>query len=87
MAVLVAASVSFAQNVNDGITASRQNAITRTVESVSPAVVGINVTEVREYRDPFSNYFGNDPFFNQFFGNRNYKQEVKGLGSDRKSVV
>jgi len=39
------------------------------------------VIEVREYRDPLSNLFGNDPFFNQFFGNRNYKQEVKGLGS------
>lgn len=69
------------QNVNDDITTSRQNAITRTVDIVSPAVVGINVIEVREYRDPLANFFGNDPFFNQFFGNRNYKQEVKGLGS------
>lgn len=78
--VLLSIHVS-AQGTNDGISASRQNAITRTVETVSPAVVGINVTEIREYRDPFSNFFGNDPFFNQFFGNRNYKQEVKGLGS------
>ncbi len=70
-----------AQTTNDEITVSRQNAITRTVEKVSPAVVGINVIEVREYRDPFANFFGNDPFFNQFFGNRNYRQEVKGLGS------
>ncbi len=67
--------------MDDGITQSRQNAITRTVEIVSPAVVGINVTEIREYRDPLSNLFGNDPFFRQFFGNRNYQQEVKGLGS------
>ncbi len=78
---LLAAAALFGQTVNDEISRSRQNAITRTVEAVSAAVVGINVIEVREYRDPFANFFGNDPFFNQFFGNRNYKQEVKGLGS------
>ena len=66
---------------DDEISKSRRNAITNTVESVSPAIVGITVTEVREYRDPFSNFFGDDPFFRQFFGNRNLKQEVKGLGS------
>jgi serine protease Do len=69
------------QAANDDITQSRQNAITRTVELVSQAVVGINVTEIREYQDPLSNLFGNDPFFRQFFGNRNLQQEVKGLGS------
>ena len=58
----------------------RSNAITRVVAATSPAVVGINVTEVREYRA--LNPWGNDPFFNQFFGgNRTYRQEVKGLGS------
>jgi serine protease Do len=75
------AALATAQSVNDDISRSRQNAITRTVDAVSAAVVGINVIEVREYRDPFANFFGNDPFFNQFFGSRNYKQEVKGLGS------
>ncbi|MFA5832809.1 MAG: trypsin-like peptidase domain-containing protein [Bacteroidota bacterium] len=81
LAIVLLVAISAAQNINDEISTSRQNAITRTVDSVSPAVVGINVIEVREYRDPFANFFGNDPFFNQFFGNRNYKQEVKGLGS------
>ncbi|MGA9407548.1 MAG: trypsin-like peptidase domain-containing protein, partial [Bacteroidota bacterium] len=66
---------------DNGISNSRKNAITTTVETVSPAIVGITVTEVREYQDPFSNFFGDDPFFRQFFGNRNLKQEVKGLGS------
>ena len=66
---------------DDEISKSRKNAITNTVESVSPAIVGITVTEVREYRDPFSNFFGDDPFFRQSFGNRSLKQEVKGLGS------
>ncbi len=69
------------KNSDDDISKSRKNAITATVESVSPAIVGITVTEVREYRDPFSNFFGDDPFFRQFFGNRSLKQEVKGLGS------
>lgn len=80
LVVILIGSVS-SQSVNDDITKSRHNAITRTVDAVSAAVVGINVIEVREYRDPFANFFGNDPFFNQFFGSRNYKQEVKGLGS------
>ncbi len=69
------------------ITESRQNAITRTVDKVSPAVVGINVIEVREtvYRDPFREFFGDDPFFGPFFrdrfGDRTRRQEVRGLGS------
>ncbi|MEX0737514.1 MAG: trypsin-like peptidase domain-containing protein [Bacteroidota bacterium] len=69
----------------DQISNSRQNAITRAVARVSPTVVGINVTEVREQQglisnDPlFRRFFEQDPFFRQYFGNRKY--EVKGLGS------
>jgi len=61
----------------------RQNAITQAVAAASPAVVGINVIEVREYRyqNPWSRFFGEDPFFRQFFGDQVYRQEVKGLGS------
>ncbi len=69
------------QQTNDEVTASRHNAITETVARVSSAVVGINVTEIREFKDPFGDFFGNDPFFRQFFGDRSYKQEVHGLGS------
>lgn len=65
----------------DEISNTRQNAITRSVAKTSPAVVGINVTELRQYRDPVSRFFGDDPFFRQFFGDRTYTQEVKGLGS------
>ena len=79
--IVVCFTVIYSQNSGDNISVSRHNAITRTVETVSPTVVGINVIEIREYRDPFANFFGNDPFFRQFFGNRNYRQEVKGLGS------
>lgn len=65
---------------NSDITNSRNNIITQTVKKVSPAVVGINVTEIRQYRDPFGSFF-DDPFFKQFFNNRSYSQKVKGLGS------
>lgn len=67
--------------LQDEINNSRKNIITQTVQQVSPAVVGINVIEIRQYRDPFS-YFFDDPFFRQFFGDRrNYNQKVQGLGS------
>ncbi|MBM4168565.1 MAG: PDZ domain-containing protein [Ignavibacteria bacterium] len=69
------------QQSPDDLPRSRENAITRAVARVSPAVVGINVTEVRQFRDPFHSFFGDDPFFRQFFGDRTYKQEVKGIGS------
>lgn len=65
------------QQANDRITDSRNNLITETVKAVSPAVVGINVTEVVQYQDPWAS----DPFFKQFFGDRSYNQEVKSLGS------
>lgn len=63
--------------MNDEISEDRQSIITKTVAMVSPAVVGITVTEIRQYRDVFSM----DPFFRQFFGDRVYNQPVKGLGS------
>lgn len=63
--------------IQDDITNSRQTIITKTVAEVSPAVVGINVTEIRQYRDIFSL----DPFFRQFFGDRVYNQQIRGLGS------
>ncbi len=62
---------------NDIITNSRNNIITKTVEDVSPAIVGINVTEIRQYRSPLSS----DPFFRYFFGDRIYQREIQGLGS------
>ena len=68
--------------VTDGIYQQRQTAITRAVEHVAPAVVSINVIEVRQVRvrDPFSG----DPFFEYFFGQRQgqvQQQQVQGVGS------
>ena len=68
-------------NLNDEISNSRKNILTETVEKVSPSVVGINVIEIRQYKDPFFSFF-DDPFFRQFFGDRSStNREVKGLGS------
>jgi len=65
----------------DDITHSRRNIITETVKKVSPAVVGINVIEIQQYRDPLGSFF-DDPFFRQFFGDRRSRtREVKELGS------
>ncbi len=73
---------------NEALNQSRRTAITEAVERVAPAVVGINVTEVREVRgyDPWS-YLESDPFFRDFMdmfprrGSRTYRQELHGLGS------
>jgi len=65
--------------INDSIYRSRQNAITRAVSRVSPAVVGINVTQIRRFREP--SLFENDPFWYWYYRPREYMQKVKGLGS------
>lgn len=82
-AVLLAASLQQVL-VADDLDRSRRTAITRAVERCSPAVVGISVTEIREqvYRNPFGGGFG-DPFFERFFGPRQYREQYKvhGVGS------
>ena len=50
-------SLEQAKRFNDEITNSRENIITNTVQKVSPAIVGINVIEIRQYRDPFQFFF------------------------------
>lgn len=76
-----ASQTSVRDSLTDQISNQRHNAITRAVAMASPAIVGIKVTEIREYRDPWSQFFGDDPFFRQFFGDRTLRQEIKGLGS------
>lgn len=51
---------------NADISNSRHNAITETVKIASPAIVGINITEVRQVGyDPFGSAF-RDPFLTSF---------------------
>jgi serine protease Do len=63
---------------DDGISRSRRNAITEAVASVSPAVVGINVTQIQRVVEssPFD-----DDFFRIFLPQQEYLRRVKGLGS------
>ncbi|HRE41105.1 MAG TPA: trypsin-like peptidase domain-containing protein [Ignavibacteria bacterium] len=71
-------TISDKQESQQKISDDRQTAITRAIGKVENAIVGINVEEVREVRNPFFD----DPFFRQFFGNQgNQKQVVRGLGS------
>lgn len=65
-------------SVNAVINRSRQNALTRAVAIASPAVVGINVIELRQYRQ-YSPW--DDPFFRYFFGDRTVTRQVQELGS------
>lgn len=66
------------QNIYD----ERHNAITKAVAKASPGVVGINVTAIEEYTDPFFRFFEDDPFFRYFFGDRfRYRVPVRSLGS------
>ncbi len=65
------------------IESNRENAITRAVKLVSPAVVSVNVTAVREYiqRNP---YYVDPAFrslFPELFSDRKYLEKVKSLGS------
>ncbi|KAA3616485.1 MAG: PDZ domain-containing protein [Calditrichaeota bacterium] len=57
---------------------SRENAITRAVEKVSNSVVGINVTQVREYRQ---RYYTDDQFFQFLLPFAPMRKKVKSLGS------
>ncbi len=63
--------------ITDSIYTSRQTAITRAVAKASPGVVGINVTQVKRYRErnPFAELFP------ELYRNRWYKQEIQSLGS------
>jgi serine protease Do len=60
----------------------RHNAITKAVAKASSSVVGINVTAIEEYTDPFFKFFEDDPFFRYFFGDSfRYRVPVRSLGS------
>jgi serine protease Do len=69
---------AYRDSTGESVTGGRRNAITRAVTSASPAVVGINVTELRQVRQ--WSPWGDDPFF-RFFGDRTITQQVQGLGS------
>jgi serine protease Do len=77
--VLFVCTALFPLRAQNDVSASRQNAVTRAIKKVVPAVVGINVVSIKEYT--YSNPFFNDEFFSQFFPRQKYYDKVKGLGS------
>ncbi len=74
----VVESSALRTKASQDIANSRRNAITRAVEIVSPAVVGINVIQIKQYSSP--RWLFDDPFFRHFFP-ESRNQIVKGLGS------
>lgn len=58
---------------------SRTNAITRAVEHISPAIVGINVTQIRRVRQ--RSFFDDDLSWWHFYQPRESYQKVESLGS------
>jgi serine protease Do len=68
----------------DEITSSRRTAIVLAAEEVGPAVVSVSVTQSRVVRAspymPFRDQFFDD-FFRNFFGGREYVEQVASLGS------
>lgn len=79
--LLICMSQIFAAPQNgtqEEIAISRQNAITRAIERVSPAIAGINVTAIQDYAiTPFFD----DPFWNLLFPDQIHRQRVKSIGS------
>ncbi|GAB4182588.1 MAG: serine protease HtrA [Calditrichia bacterium] len=69
---------------NERLRVQRQNAITEVVKKINPAVVGINVIQLKRYvqRSPF---YMDDPLWRmlwpELFQNREYVQKVRSLGS------
>ena len=77
-AVSTAEHARAAEEAQTAIHASRRTAITRAVARVEPAVVGINVIQIREY---VPRGLEEDPFFQFFFPGLRYREQVKSLGS------
>jgi serine protease Do len=85
--LLLSAPAQSAQGAQDNAKASSfdfSTAIIQVAKQNIPAVVHIEVTESQEVANPFAP-FGNDPFFQRFFGNpqmpKKFKKETKGLGT------
>ena len=75
---LDAAHAQSREATTEAIGQSRETAITRAIEKASPAVGGINATQIREFsRSPLAR----DPLWSLFFASPIYRQRVQSLGS------
>jgi len=66
-------------SVSEEIVSDRESAITKAVEEVSPAVVGINVVKIK--KEKVRTLFDNDPFFANFFPPQYQNRVVPSMGS------
>ncbi|HDR04866.1 MAG TPA: trypsin-like serine protease [Candidatus Marinimicrobia bacterium] len=66
------------EKLTESVHTSRHTAITRAIESASPAVVGIHVTQIKEYA---ARSIFDDPLWNMMFPGQVYRQRVKSMGS------
>lgn len=64
--------------LNESIENSRHTAITRAIETTVPAVVGIHVTQIKEYT---AGSVFDDPLWSMMFPGQSYRQKVKSMGS------
>jgi serine protease Do len=69
---------------DSSVNASRHNAITVAVQMLSPAVVSVNVIQVREYTR-HSPFYSRDPFLREFFPelfkDQRFQEQIQNLGS------
>ena len=74
---------SASSEVMESVQSSRENAITKAVKMVSPTVVSVNVTAMREYiqRNPYYIDPAFRKLFPELFSDRKYLEKVKSLGS------
>lgn len=61
------------EKLNQELSDQRRNLITHAVQKVSPAVVSINVKEIRKYNL--------DPWWQFFYGRNTFNQEIQSVGS------
>jgi serine protease Do len=76
-----AQTTQLTQTTQNDVTSSRNNAIVQAIQKVNQAVVSVTVTQVRIVTAvPFSDPFF-DQFFSDFFPRRQFREQIKGLGS------
>jgi serine protease Do len=69
--------ISFPLAASD-VTSNRENALTRAIQQLGPAVASINVIQMRQYR---TSPFIDDPLFRFLFPREPYRQQVPSIGS------
>lgn len=75
---LVSSGIASRIHAVDDIRASRETAITRSIETIGPSVASISVIQIKQY---YRNPLFNDPVFQFLFPEQPYRQKIQSLGS------